>query len=168
MQKSADARGVILSAVFAAVLATAVVFAVDRATKLFFMRTDVLITSPIPGVIDMTRHQNYGIIANVPVPRLMIIALTLGVLALVLRALWRVVRSGTVFRACALGVLLGGAFGNLYDRLTMGYVFDWILLGGRSVINLADVAIMLGVALFFLSPTKKYPTRSDPDTASST
>ena len=45
----------------------------------------------------------------------------------------------------ALGLALGGAAGNLFDRLLRGGVVDFIDLGFWPVFNLADVAIVAGV-----------------------
>lgn len=58
----------------------------------------------------------------------------------------RVAHSPVVVRA-ALGLILGGALGNLVDRVRLGYVVDFIDLRWWPVFNLADSAIVLGVAL---------------------
>jgi signal peptidase II len=48
-------------------------------------------------------------------------------------------------------MVLGGALGNLYDRLTLGYVVDFVMLhaGGHAwpSFNVADSAISVGVVL---------------------
>ena len=53
--------------------------------------------------------------------------------------------------SAALALVLGGALGNLYDRVTMGYVVDFIQLhaGGYyfPAFNVADSAITAGVVL---------------------
>jgi signal peptidase II len=53
--------------------------------------------------------------------------------------------------ALALALVLGGALGNLYDRVTLGYVVDFVLLhaGGYAwpAFNVADSAITVGVVL---------------------
>lgn len=49
-----------------------------------------------------------------------------------------------------LGLILGGALGNLADRIRLGYVVDFIDLRWWPVFNLADSAIVLGVALLVL------------------
>jgi signal peptidase II len=56
--------------------------------------------------------------------------------------------------ALALGIALGGAFGNLVDRYRRGAVTDFIAVGFWPVFNLADVAIASGVllSLWALSP----------------
>ncbi len=50
----------------------------------------------------------------------------------------------------AMGLLLGGAVGNLIDRLHQGYVTDFISVGKFPVFNIADASITLGVAVLFL------------------
>jgi signal peptidase II len=47
----------------------------------------------------------------------------------------------------ALGLQLGGATGNLTDRLRFGYVVDFIDIRVWPVFNLADFSIVLGLAL---------------------
>jgi len=51
----------------------------------------------------------------------------------------------------ALGVALGGATGNLLDRLRRGRVVDFIDLGFWPAFNLADVAIVCGAAVAILA-----------------
>lgn len=59
----------------------------------------------------------------------------------------------------ALALVLGGALGNLYDRLTLGYVVDFLFFHiGQyywPAFNLADSAITGGVALLLLDGFKK-------------
>jgi signal peptidase II len=62
-------------------------------------------------------------------------------------------RLGSLWWAVALGGLLGGALGNLVDRLTRepgfgrGYVVDWIAFPHFAVFNLADSAIVCSAIL---------------------
>jgi signal peptidase II len=50
----------------------------------------------------------------------------------------------------AMGLQLGGAAGNLIDRLQMGRVTDFISIGTFPVFNVADSAISVGVAVLLL------------------
>jgi signal peptidase II len=50
----------------------------------------------------------------------------------------------------ALGFYLGGALGNLIDRLAQGYVTDFISVGYFAVFNVADTAVSLGVVTLIL------------------
>jgi signal peptidase II len=49
-----------------------------------------------------------------------------------------------------MGLQLGGALGNLIDRLTIGYVVDFISIGNFPVFNVADASISTGVAVLIL------------------
>lgn len=49
-----------------------------------------------------------------------------------------------------IGLILGGAFGNLIDRVRLGYVVDFIQVGWFPIFNLADSAITIGAALLML------------------
>ncbi|NDJ86428.1 MAG: signal peptidase II [Chloroflexi bacterium] len=46
----------------------------------------------------------------------------------------------------ALGLMMGGAIGNAIDRILRGYVVDFLHLHGWPIFNLADSAIVIGVA----------------------
>lgn len=50
----------------------------------------------------------------------------------------------------ALGMQLGGAVGNLIDRLTIGFVTDFISVGTFPVFNVADSSISVGVAVLII------------------
>jgi signal peptidase II len=51
----------------------------------------------------------------------------------------------------ALGLLIGGAAGNLVDRLRQGYVTDFLSVPDFPIFNLADTAITFGVILLLIS-----------------
>jgi signal peptidase II len=62
--------------------------------------------------------------------------------------------------ALGLSLVLGGALGNLYDRVTLGYVVDFIFLHYRQeyywpAFNVADSAISCGVALLLIDSFRK-------------
>lgn len=75
-----------------------------------------------------------------------------------LLSIWWLRRNGLVFRdnltTVALGTALGGAAGNLADMLRRRHVVDFIDLGWWPVFNLADVAIVGGLLLAFLTATR--------------
>lgn len=157
MQESAHARNVTAPAVWPAVLWAAVLFLADRATKLFFFSKSLNPgSSPLEQVVTLVHHENRGAIANLPVPQLAIIVATLAVIAIVMYGIWKSAAHGRRHKVIALGILLGGALGNLYDRVLQGYVFDWILLFGQSAINLADIAVVVG-AIWYAWEQRRVP-----------
>ena len=50
----------------------------------------------------------------------------------------------------ALSLQLGGALGNLIDRLTIGHVTDFVSVGNFPVWNIADASITIGAVVLFL------------------
>lgn len=60
-------------------------------------------------------------------------------------------RESAPFLACALALVLGGALGNLYDRITLGYVIDFIHVHYGSwhfpAFNIADCGITVGAIM---------------------
>ncbi len=64
--------------------------------------------------------------------------------------------------ATAMALVLGGAIGNLYDRVMFGYVVDFVQwhYNGRAwpAFNIADSAICLGVTLMLIDSFRKQPS----------
>lgn len=50
----------------------------------------------------------------------------------------------------AMGLQMGGALGNMIDRLTRGFVTDFISVGNFAVFNIADASITVGVLILLL------------------
>ena len=76
-------------------------------------------------------------------------------------------RSGRLL-AAALALICGGGIGNLIDRVRFdGHVTDFLNLGVGSIrtgiFNVADMALMIGVALFFLAYRRPERASSDPN-----
>jgi signal peptidase II len=69
-----------------------------------------------------------------------------------------------------LGLLLGGALGNLVDRVLRapgplrGHVVDWIQLPHWPVFNLADSAIVVGGCVAVLLASRGVPLDEPPET----
>jgi signal peptidase II len=88
------------------------------------------------------------------------IAAAIGIVALLIRR-----RAQGMVRRVALALVLGGALGNLIDRLSTGEVVDFVLLSWRNwqfpVFNLADSAVTVGVVAFALSWSRPAAEESD-------
>ncbi len=67
-------------------------------------------------------------------------------------------KASEIFKNSACALIIGGAIGNFYDRLTYGYVIDFLDFFWKSELaekhypafNVADIAICVGVALFVI------------------
>lgn len=62
-----------------------------------------------------------------------------------------------VFLRWALAIQLGGALGNLIDRLTIGWVTDFISVGNFAVFNVADSCISIGIVLIMIPILRTLP-----------
>ncbi|NNN14928.1 MAG: signal peptidase II [Acidimicrobiaceae bacterium] len=103
------------------------------------------------GLVDLTIYRNsgasHGLLAGYPY-----LLLPLEIIGVVV-VFYLANRSESRFLALALALIAGGGLGNLTDRIlhshgfgSSGRVVDWISLpGSRTVFNLADVAIQIGV-----------------------
>jgi signal peptidase II len=77
--------------------------------------------------------------------------LFIGITALVVAAIiFYAPRVDQGLLSLALSLELGGALGNLIDRLRFGYVVDFLDFRIWPVFNVADMAIVIGVGLIFL------------------
>lgn len=80
-----------------------------------------------------------------------LVALAMG--AFILAWLWKLRRAET-WLAVALTLVLGGAVGNLWDRVTLGYVVDFISVHYDSwyfpAFNIADSAITVGAIMLII------------------
>ncbi len=152
MQKNLDAG--IIKGVSVLVFAISLVFFADIFSKNTFFDQGIGVSPPrfsfFGGMVQQFSHANTGATSNIPVPLPVLLILGLGfslwILSLLLsQPRWWTCRTSLLFT----GILLGGAFGNAYDRLMLGYVRDWLLLAHRSVINVADICIIIGcIGLF--------------------
>jgi signal peptidase II len=103
------------------------------------------------GLVKLTYTENTGAAFSMGTGMTWIFTLIAVIVAVVILRSSR--RLGSIWWAVALGGLLGGALGNLIDRLTRepgfgrGYVVDWIQLPHFAVFNLADSAIVCSAIL---------------------
>jgi len=112
-------------------------------------------------VLRLTETRNAGAAFSVGTSATVLFtAVALGVVVVIVRESRRLTSAGW---AVTLGLLLGGAVGNLIDRLLRapsplrGHVVDWIELPHWPVFNLADSAIVVGGAIAVLLASRGVP-----------
>ena len=134
-------------------LATAgTVFAADQGLKAVVensMRVGESIAL-VPGFLSLTHIKNdggaFGILGG---SQLLLLAGSAVAVGVVLWMLLSGPTSGATTYGC--GLILGGAAGNLLDRLTAGEVTDYVHFSFWYIFNAADAAITVGVGLLLLS-----------------
>jgi signal peptidase II len=133
----------------------ALVFILDQWTKWYMieqLRLNVRLKVPVTSFLNWTWVENRGISMGLldmgDDGRWLLIAVTGAIAAGVA---WWIGRERSRIDLAAFGLILGGALGNIVDRVRFGYVVDFVHLhaGGWSfyVFNVADAAITLGVGL---------------------
>ncbi len=106
-------------------------------------------TARLAGV-DLHHTRNPGLLGGtLPGAAVPVAILTLIGLGVALRY-YATHPAMSTMRRVACGLLLGGAVGNLVDRLRLGYVTDFIARNNRNAFNLADLAIYAGLGLMLL------------------
>lgn len=130
-----------------------VVWGLDQLTKaLAVARLDAgLPVELVPGVLDLYLLRNSGAAFSLATGSTWV--LTLVAVGVVVAVVLMARRLGTRWWAVALGFLLGGALGNLTDRLVrppgfgQGHVVDFLRLPHWPVFNIADSAIVVAAVL---------------------
>jgi signal peptidase II len=137
------------------------VLAADRLTKTLVERFTISgwRRAVIPGFFDLVHTRNpgiaFGLLADSRLPWMRMALIALSVIAASAMA-WLLLagRAGGQRSRVGIALILGGAAGNLLDRLLDGGVVDFILLYYRGfewpAFNVADSAIVVGAALVLL------------------
>ena len=158
------------------VIAAIAVLALDQASKLWLLfvfdighRGAVKLTPFFDLVLAWNVGISFGWFQN-DSPTAQIILMIIKAVAVIVLAVW-MARSRTLMATVALGLIIGGAVGNAIDRFAYGAVVDFALFhvqfGGNTyqwyVFNLADVAIVAGVAALLYDSFLGYPPQKRPD-----
>lgn len=146
------------------------VFLLDQLTK-FVVRAFLQFDESIPaeGLFRITHGYNtgsaFGMLQGQNTPLILVSFVGITILLLIYRSQ---PHPSNLMRL-SLGLQMGGAAGNLLDRLRLGHVTDFIDVGVWPVFNLADASIVTGLVLLgwlFLRPRRApMPSGELPDEA---
>ena len=125
-----------------------IVFLMDQFSK--FLVRDLLLyreSFPATGFFRFTHTFNtgsaFGIFRDQNTPLILVSFLGIAILIMIYRS--QQVPSGLL--RLSLGLQIGGAFGNLVDRLRLGHVTDFMDVGAWPIFNLADASIITGLVI---------------------
>lgn len=150
-------------------LTIAVVFAADQITK-FIIKSNMRIGEswPSEGLVRITHGTNtgtaFGLFPNQTLFLIFASLIAIGFLVYFYRAY---ALPKPILRF-AIGLQLGGAFGNLFDRIAFGAVTDFIHVGWWPIFNIADSSICVGMAtlaivVILFDRTPKAQAATEPD-----
>jgi len=129
-----------------------VVFALDRITKAWVEQSIPLYEArPVVGdYVRLVHTQNSGAAFGLLPERTTLLSVLSVVAVLAIVYYYRQIASNSALIAATLGMQLGGAFGNLVDRVGQGYVVDFVDVGIPGgwrfwAFNVADSSIVVGI-----------------------
>lgn len=131
----------------------AVVVVADQVTKAVALH-DLHRPVHLVGPVGLALQENTGSAFSLWTGHGTVLAVVAGLLAV--GVVWLAWRSWSLPMTIAIGLVLGGAVGNLADRVVRGRVVDFITLSHWPTFNVADACITVGVvlaaALYLWSP----------------
>ena len=142
-------------------VAAVAVFVLDRITK-DLIKTRLSLWdawNAVPGLLNIVHTENpgiaFGMLSNLENPwrNVFLIGFSVLVLAIISAVLLRMEGQGQLLRM-GLALVMGGALGNLFDRIVHGTVTDFVELHVGEhyfpAFNVADSAITIGACLLLL------------------
>ena len=140
--------------IYILVIVLIIVVLLDQFTKFIvdkFISSTLII---IPRILEFTNIKNVGIAFGINSSNTKNIFLSIFVLIIIINFIkkqFKVIDEKTFF---SLGLMLGGAIGNLIDRIIKGGVLDFIKISTFPVFNIADIAIVTGWILLIVNIIK--------------
>lgn len=105
----------------------------------------------IKNIFSIACVRNYGAAFGILQSQtLLLIIISVVAILLVWFNLGKLAHCSKIFRI-GLALALGGALGNLVDRIRLGYVIDYLDFQVWPVFNVADIAIVVGVGLIIIN-----------------
>ena len=149
-----------MKSIYKAFLTIVLVLVVDLTTKHFLF--DVEYFNLIPNILSIATNGGntgaaWGIFGG---KTWQLIAISI-VMVIALFIFNHFVKNKNLFYSIAFGLIIGGALGNMFDRITLGYVRDFIFLDfmpNFPIFNIADSCLCVGavmLALFILFGSEK-------------
>jgi len=138
-------------------IVAALVVAMDQVTKYLVLRALSLHQSVpvLPGIFHITLVRNPGAAFGLfPGGTGLFVFVSVAVIGLILFFFRDISKEGRTLRI-ALGLQMGGAMGNLLDRVRLGYVVDFFDFRIWPVFNVADSAIVVGIGLILLEVLRR-------------
>lgn len=121
---------------------------------------------PAEGLLRITHARNTGTAFSLFQGHSNILSFVAVIAVAVLLWVYATTGAKSFILRLALGLQLGGALGNLLDRLQQGYVTDFIDVGWWPIFNVADSAISIGMVLmvfYFVTAKDEETTMSTAD-----
>lgn len=118
--------------------------------------------SVVPGVFDLRYAENrdmaFSLLRRTTFEGKSVVLASIAVLGLLfICALWWQRRRAPAVEQIGFALVVSGAIGNVLDRVVLGYVVDFFHIHRWPIFNVADAAIVAGVALFAVAALRSRP-----------
>jgi len=137
------------------IIITILLIVIDQISKLLIINSLNLLESKIiiPNFLKFTYINNTGISFGLfGGKQIIIIIITLLIIAVMI---YELIKNNNKLVIISSILILGGAFGNLIDRIFRGYVVDFVSFtlfnNEMAIFNLADTFITFGVIIYVIS-----------------
>jgi signal peptidase II len=135
--------------------------AADQLSKHFILKNpDIFRDFSIFNIINVKLNKNYDLAMSIKVPYLLLyLSIALAVIFVIV-LLIKSYQQKKIINTFILTIILAGALSNIIDRVTLGYVIDFINIPLFTTFNLADIYITLGVS-YLIIYTLTFETQDD-------
>ena len=106
---------------------------------------------PNSGIFRFTHAQNTGTAFSLFQNQTDILTIVSFVAIVLIIFIYLSIEKPSNYIYLSYGLLFGGAFGNLIDRIRLGYVTDFFDVGLWPIFNIADSAITIGIILMIFN-----------------
>ena len=127
--------------------------AIDLAVKYYFAKPDIGSVVLIKNFFYLSAQTNRGVAFGIHFGYIFQLIASITILALLIYFGFKYllpIKRNAFLNQFLLGIIIGGALGNLINRIQLGYVIDYINLRPFPVFNIADIGISVGLVVLFL------------------
>lgn len=127
--------------------------AIDLLIKYFLPKSDLSEHIFIKNFLYFSVHTNSGVAFGIHIGYFIQLIVSAVILYLLIYFGFKYLMSddrNRFINQALLGIIVGGAIGNMLNRITLGYVIDYIVLRPLPIFNFADIGITIGLIVLFL------------------
>ena len=118
----------------------------DQLSK-YFAQKYIVNYEIIKGVFSLEYAENKGIAFGIEAPQLLLIIIAIIIVPIIFFTIWKELSPNHRITKISSSLIIGGALGNVTDRILNGFVIDFISVWKWPNFNLADTFIVAGILL---------------------